>query len=100
MAMVLLVLWGVWSALHLASAGYDGAVAWLRSPLDAALLVLLLGVGFFHARIGIKVIVEDYVHQPLLKTAALVLNLFVCVAAFAVSATAALKVALSVSGGV
>ena len=30
-----------------------------------ALLVLLLAAGFYHVRIGMQVVLEDYVHTPL-----------------------------------
>jgi succinate dehydrogenase / fumarate reductase membrane anchor subunit len=97
-ALLFLLLWGVWSALKLAPLGYEGAAAWLRSPIHAALLVLLLGSGFYHVHIGARVIIEDYVHTPLAKTGALLGNLFICAGGFALAAIAALKVAFSVSG--
>jgi succinate dehydrogenase / fumarate reductase membrane anchor subunit len=97
-ALLFLLLWGVWSALKLAPLGYEGAVAWLHSPLHAALLVLLLAAGFYHVRIGAQVIVEDYVHTPLVKAASLLANTFVCYGAFVLAALSVLKVAFSVSG--
>jgi succinate dehydrogenase / fumarate reductase membrane anchor subunit len=97
-ALLFLLLWGVWSALKLAPLGYDGAVAWLHSPLHAAPLVLLLATGFYHVRIGAQVIIEDYVHTPLVKTASLLLSTFVCYGAFVLAALSVLKVAFSVTG--
>ncbi len=99
-ALVVLLLWGVWSALKLAPLSYDGAVAWTRSPLHMAPLALLLAVGFFHARIGMQVIIEDYVHQPLLKTGSLLLNTFVAYGAAALATLSVLKVAFSAVGAV
>lgn len=99
-ALVILLLWGVWSALKLAPIGYSGAVLWLHGPVNSALLVLLLATGFYHVRLGMQVIVEDYVHTPLLKTAALLLNLFVCSAGFVLAALSVLKVAFGVAGAV
>ncbi len=97
-ALLFLLLWGVWSALKLAPVGYDGAVAWLHSPIHTALLVLLLAAGFYHVRIGAQVIIEDYLHTPLVKAASLLLNTFVCYGAFVLAALSVLKVAFSVSG--
>jgi succinate dehydrogenase / fumarate reductase membrane anchor subunit len=97
-ALLFLLLWGVWSALKLAPVGYDGAVAWLHSPLHAAPLVLLLAAGFYHVRIGMQVVIEDYVHQPLLKTGSLLLNTFVAYGAAVLAILSILKVAFSVTG--
>ncbi len=97
-ALLFLLLWGVWSALKLAPLGYDGAVAWLHAPTHMAPLALLLAVGFFHARIGMQVIIEDYVHQPLLKTGSLLLNTFVCYGAAVLAVLSVLKVAFSAAG--
>jgi succinate dehydrogenase / fumarate reductase membrane anchor subunit len=97
-ALLFLLLWGVWSALKLASSGYDGAVGWLHSPVNAGILVLLLGAVFYHARLGVQVIIEDYVHTTLAKTLGLLANTFVCFGAFVLAALSVLKVAFSVIG--
>lgn len=97
-ALLFLLLWGVWAALKLAPLGYDGAAAWMRSPVHASLLVLLLAAGFYHVRLGTQVIIEDYVHTPLAKTASLLANTFICSGAFVLSAVSVLKVAFSASG--
>ncbi len=100
MALVVLLLWGVWAALRLAPLGYEDAVGWMRSPAHAIPLVLLLGVGFYHVQFGIRTIIEDYVHTPIVKTSALLANVYLAVAAFAVAAISVLKVAFSISGAI
>jgi succinate dehydrogenase / fumarate reductase membrane anchor subunit len=97
-ALLFLLLWGVWSALKLAPLGYDGAASWLHSPLHAAPLVLLLAAGFYHVRIGAQVIIEDYVHTPLIKTASLLANTFLCYGAAVLAILSVLKVAFSAVG--
>jgi len=99
-ALIVLLLWGVWSALKLAPLGYEGAAAWLRAPLHAAPLVLLIVAGFYHVRIGAQVIIEDYVHTPLVRVASLLANTFVCYGAAVLAILSVLKVAFSVSGAV
>ena len=96
-ALVFLVLWGVFSALTLARGGYDEAVAWLRQPLDATLLGLTVVVGCYHMQLGMRVIVEDYIAKPLNKTLLLILNVFVAWGAGALALVSLLKVA--VGGG-
>ncbi len=92
-ALVPLSLWAVCSGLTLAKVGYDGAVSWLHSPLNAVLSVLLLAVGFQHMHAGLRVVVEDYVHTNLNRSAALLLNLFVCVLGAALAIFCILRVA-------
>jgi len=93
-ALVPLVIWAVYSGLVLSAAGYPGAVAWLRSPLNAVLSVLLIVVSFWHMHAGMRVVVEDYIHKGLAKTSFLVLNLFVCVLGGGFAVFCVLKVAL------
>jgi succinate dehydrogenase / fumarate reductase membrane anchor subunit len=97
-ALLFLVLWGVWSALTLAGGGYDGAVTWLGSPVNAALLLLLTVVGFYHMQVGMTVIVEDYIHKPATKALLLIANAFACWGAMALTVVCVLKVAL-IGGG-
>jgi succinate dehydrogenase / fumarate reductase membrane anchor subunit len=93
-ALVFLVLWGVLGALTLARGGYDGAVHWLSSPVNAALMVLLAVAGFLHMQVGMAVVVEDYIDKPATKAALLLLNAFVCWAGLALTVVCLLKVAL------
>ena len=97
-ALLFLLLWGVWSALKLAPMGYEGAVLWLHSPIHAGLLVMLLAAGFYHVRIGAQVIIEDYVHMPIVKSLSLLANTFVCYGAAVLATLSVLKVAFSAAG--
>lgn len=94
-ALVPLTLWGVFAALRLAAGDYDFAVAWISQPLNAVLMVLLLGISFWHMASGLRVVIEDYIHVTLNKSALLILNLFVCGLAGALSIFSILKVAFS-----
>ena len=94
-ALIPLVVWGIWSVIVVARGGYSGAIAWLGSPVNAVLLVLTLVVGFWHMQIGLRVVIEDYVEKPLGKSVLLLLNLFVCVLFAALSIFAVLKVAFT-----
>jgi succinate dehydrogenase / fumarate reductase membrane anchor subunit len=93
-ALIPLVLWGVYSALHLASADYAGAVVWIGQPLNAVLMVLLVAVSFLHMHAGMRVVIEDYLHEPMGKALTLLLSLFVCVLGGALAVFSILKVAL------
>jgi succinate dehydrogenase / fumarate reductase membrane anchor subunit len=95
LALIPLVLWISFTALQVAGAGYAGAVAWVRHPLNAVLLALLLGISFQHMHAGMRVVVEDYIHKTTTKAGLLLLNLFVCVLFGALAVFSVLKVALS-----
>jgi len=94
LALVPLVLWIAYAGLQLAGAGYEGAVSWVRDPLNAVLLGLLLAISFHHMHAGMRVVVEDYIERTLTKAGLLILNLFVCVLGGALAVFSILKVAL------
>ena len=61
-ALVPLVIWFMVAMIGLLGADYDTVRAWLGRPLVSVLLLLLLGAVFYHARLGLNVVIEDYVH--------------------------------------
>jgi succinate dehydrogenase / fumarate reductase membrane anchor subunit len=89
-----LVLWFVFSVTALAGAGYGEVRAWLASPLAATLMILLISSVFYHAPLGLQVIVEDYVHHPGMRIAALILIRLVFAALAVACIVAVLMVAL------
>ena len=93
-ALVILVIWAFASALVLARGGYAGAVMWLGSPVNAVLLSLLAAAGFYHAQIGVSVIIEDYIHRHITRTVLLLTTAFVCWGGMALTIVCVLKVAL------
>ncbi len=64
----------VWLALNLAGADYAAARALLASPFVTILLGLTFLVVLKHMRIGMQVIIEDYVHVEGWKMAVLLAN--------------------------
>ena len=92
-ALAFLVLWAVYSGLNLARYDYSATVAWLRWGPNTVLTVLLLGAGFFHMQLGLRTVIEDYIHKPSSKIALLILNQFVAWLGGVVGVIAVLKVA-------
>jgi succinate dehydrogenase / fumarate reductase, membrane anchor subunit len=66
----------VWLVAKLAGADYAAARALLRNPFIALGLLLLIGSGMIHMRLGMQTIIEDYVHGEGAKLVALALNTF------------------------
>ena len=94
-ALAPLTIWAVYGVLQLAAGDYAFAVRWIQSPLNAVLVTLTLAISFWHMQAGLRVVVEDYIHKALTKSALLILNLFVCGLAGALAIFSILKVALS-----
>lgn len=72
---------------------YPEAAHIVGSPLAAAVFVLLFLVIAVHMRIGMQIIVEDYITAPGLKVVLLAANTFFAYAVAAVAIVAALKLA-------
>ena len=93
-ALVPLGLWGVYSAINLARVGYDGAVEWLQSPVNAVLLVLTLAISFLHMHNGMRVVIEDYIEHKPSRLLWILLSAGASLLAASLSIFAVLKVAL------
>lgn len=93
-ALAPLGLWALYSALRLSRAGFDGAQAWMHSPLNAILSILLTVAAATHMRIGMEEVILDYIHKTSTKATLLILNYFVCVLAGVAAVFCILKIAL------
>ena len=91
---LLLVLWFMFSAMALSGSGYDQVRAWLASPVTASLMVLLIISTFYHARLGLQVVVEDYVHHEGARIASLVAIALIVLALAVACVVAVLSVAI------
>lgn len=60
-ALLPLTLWFVWSLLCMAGADYATFTAWLANPLIAVLMSAFSLMLFYHAALGLQVVIEDYV---------------------------------------
>ena len=92
--LVPLSIWFLVAALGIAGGGYADARSWLAQPWNAALMSAFVLLLFYHAKLGIQVVIEDYVHTRPLEVTLLILNLFVCLFAALFSILAIVRVAL------
>ena len=82
------------TSVALSGAGYDEVRAWLAAPLNTTLMLLLIVALFWHALLGVQVIIEDYVHHETTKLASLMATNFAVIAVGLACAVAVLKVSV------
>ena len=63
LALVPLAVWFVVSVIVLQGATQAELAAWLSSPFQAGLMILFIVATFWHAALGLQVVIEDYVHR-------------------------------------
>jgi succinate dehydrogenase / fumarate reductase membrane anchor subunit len=94
-ALVPLVLWFAFSMLRYSRAEYEVFQHWLSHPINAGLMVTFLFAVFYHAKLGMQVIYEDYVRPEWAMYVALLVTQFVLFLLGAISIVAVLKIALA-----
>lgn len=72
---LLLVAFLAISLLMLPNLGFAAVKAWIASPMPAVAVALLIVSTFWHARLGLQVFIEDYVHGANRLAAMIALNL-------------------------
>ena len=93
-ALLLLVPWFVWTVLRLLHLDAAGAHALVAQPCNAVLLLAFVVAVFWHAQLGLQVVLEDYIHNSLLALALQTTVKFVAVLGAIVSIFAVARVAL------
>ena len=58
-----LVVWLIVSLVGLINADHAQVVEWVSNPFTTLLLTLFVFSGFYHAKLGLQVVIEDYVHS-------------------------------------
>ena len=94
-ALAFLVPWFLYAIIAASRSGHDGAIDFLAQPWNAILMILALGAAFYHMRLGVQVVVEDYIGKAGMKQGLLILNTFICIGLFAATALSVLKVWIS-----
>jgi succinate dehydrogenase / fumarate reductase membrane anchor subunit len=93
-ALVFLAIWFVLTVLCMLHADYATARATIGKPWNAVLLIAFVITAFWHAVLGLQVVIEDYVHTRWKEVASLVLVKFIAVLGGLATLLAVLRVAL------
>ena len=93
-ALIALGLWIVWIALEALHMDYAAARALIAKPWNAVLMITFLITSFWHAQLGIQVVIEDYVHAKGVELASQIAVKFICFLGAAASVLAVVRIAL------
>jgi len=72
-ALLFLVPWFVVTAVSMIGMDHANARTFLAEPLNATLMLAFVLAAAWHARLGLQVVIEDYIHHPGLELALLLL---------------------------
>lgn len=89
LALIPLGVWFVASVVCLAGADHAAITQWLSAPFTLVALSLTLIAAFYHAVLGLQVVIEDYIHGKIAKHGLIILTQFAAFA-FAVAGIIAL----------
>jgi succinate dehydrogenase / fumarate reductase membrane anchor subunit len=95
-AMILLTIPVIVVVMMMLGSNQAGAAQMLSSPLVAIILLLFIIASTWHMKIGMQVVIEDYVHNEQWKLAAIMANNFFCFAVALASIYAILKLSSGV----
>jgi succinate dehydrogenase / fumarate reductase membrane anchor subunit len=95
-AMVLLMVPVIMVVMMLLGRNQAGAAQILGSPLVAIIMLLFIVASAWHMKIGMQVVIEDYVHHETLKLVAIMANNFFSIAVALASIYAILKLSSGV----
>jgi succinate dehydrogenase / fumarate reductase membrane anchor subunit len=93
-ALVPLVIWGIFLVLALVQADYAQARAIVHQSFAAIWLAALVNAKFWQAQLGLQVVIEDYVHTRWLEVCAQLAVQFFCAAGALACLFAIVRIAL------
>jgi succinate dehydrogenase / fumarate reductase membrane anchor subunit len=94
-ALIPLCAWFLASIVAYAGADYEAVMVYLRRPVVVALFLLLILAAFEHMRIGLQVVIEDYIQREGTKIALLVLVSFFTIALGALATVSLFMIAFT-----
>jgi len=74
-----LIVWFLLSLITLSTGDYNSVINFFSKPLFLILTIILLITGFFHAKIGLSEIFEDYIQDEKIKNVANILTLLLSI---------------------
>ena len=91
-ALIPLSLWFVWSLLCIAQSSHAEITAWIAKPHVTVGLIALMSALYYHLKLGMQVVFEDYLHQEWMKIGAQIALNFACILGALAASIAILKI--------
>ena len=86
----------LWFGFSIASMPVEHATltGWVQQPAVAIALILLILSTFYHAQLGLQIVIEDYVSTHSTRTVSIILSNFMCLLFAIIGVVAVLKISL------
>jgi succinate dehydrogenase / fumarate reductase, membrane anchor subunit len=94
-ASILLGFWFIFSLALLPSHDFSAVTGWLAQPLVAVPMMLTIVTVFYHTRLGLQVVIEDYVHDEGLRFGTVMFMDFALIGAGALALFCVAKIAFA-----
>ena len=94
LALIILVPLFCWGLAAHGGADYASARAWIGSPTGALVTLISLTAAFYHMRLGLQTVIEDYIHKSGTKIVLLVLNTLLAAGLWLATLYSVLKLAV------
>ncbi|MEZ5757846.1 MAG: succinate dehydrogenase, hydrophobic membrane anchor protein [Emcibacteraceae bacterium] len=93
-ALIPLTIWFVSSVVQMTQASYEVVINWMTSPIVTVLMTLFVATGIYHLKLGLQVVIEDYIHSEATKIVLQMLVSFCCIIIGTAAVFSILKIAL------
>ncbi|MCP5381481.1 MAG: succinate dehydrogenase, hydrophobic membrane anchor protein [Kordiimonadaceae bacterium] len=93
-ALIPLTIWFVSSVVQMTQASYEVVINWMTSPIVTLLMTLFVATGIYHLKLGLQVVIEDYIHSESAKVVLQMLVSFCCIITGTAAVFSILKIAL------
>lgn len=94
LALVPLTLWFIASIISLEGMPRAGVIAWLQAPVPMVLMLCMIVATFWHMEQGLRVVIDDYVRNDVMRMTMLLLNRGVCAIAGLLCVVSVLRLGL------
>ena len=93
-ALVPLTIWFVSLIAFMKSSNYETAIETVSNPLNATLFLLLIIATFWHAQLGLQVVIEDYIANKMTRMTLIIITKFIFAIIGVLSALSVLRIVL------
>jgi len=94
LGLITLLIWICVSIAFLPTADYSTVVSWLQSPFNGIVTILCVILSFYHAQLGLQVVIEDYVSNHSIRLTGILFVKFLSYFLMAAGVYAVVKITL------